>query len=370
MAPGPDAGSAQPYIIDLFAGPGGLDVGAAWLGVPVLGIELDDNACATRSAAELATVQGDVRTYGPAKFHDANVLAGGPPCQTFTVAGSGTGRKALDEVIAIVEKLADGDDVEESLSIFDDERTALVLEPIRWALAALNADAPFEAIVLEQVPQVLPVWAAFRKVLERYGYGVDHGILRTEEFGVPQTRRRAVLVARLDDEEVALPAPTHHAFRRGASRQGSPDLKPWVSMAEALERDPTFTVISNYGSGGNPRNRGRRHASEPSATITGKVMRNRLEVPGRPDNRFTHREAGRLQTFPPDYPWSGLDVAQQIGNAIPPRLAVHVLAAALNWSVDDEELDTAVRTPWKISKTGALQVERRTAGRELVTLLD
>jgi site-specific DNA-cytosine methylase len=45
--------------------------------------------------------------------------------------------------------------------------------------------------------------------------------------------------------------------------------------------------------------------------------------------RFTHAEAGQLQTFPADYPWSGADIAQQIGNAVPPRLAAAVLGAML-----------------------------------------
>lgn len=341
-------------IVDLFAGPGGLDVGAAWLGIPAEGIELDDNACATRTAAGLDTTQGDVRDFGPEDFPDATVLAGGPPCQTFTVAGTGTGRKALDDVVALVDRMANGEDAADSLSVFEDERTGLVLEPMRWILEALRQDSPYEAIVLEQVPQVLPVWAAYRKVLERFGYGVDHDIVRTEQFGVPQTRRRAVLVARLEDENVALPQPTHEIFRRGQPRQATLDREPWVSMGDALDRNMPFTVISNYGSGGDPRKRGRRHSNEPAATVTGKVTRNRLQLASNEFSRFTLAEAGRLQTFPPDYPWAGSDVGQQIGNAIPPRLAVHALASALNILVDFDSLDQAVRSPWGTSRGGGV----------------
>lgn len=368
MAPVPSSDDSHPFIVDLFAGPGGLDVGAAWLGIPTVGIEFDAHACATRVAAGLDTVQGDVRAYGPSDFPQANVLTGGPPCQTFTVAGSGTGRRALHQVIASVEKMAAGRDIGESLAVFDDERTGLVLEPLKWALQAINADSPFEAIVLEQVPQVLPVWAAYREVLERYGYGVDYGILRTEEYGVPQTRRRAVLIARLYDEDASLPLPTHQAYRKGAQRQASLDRRPWITMSDALDRDSDFVVVSNYGSGGDPRKRGERRSDEPSATVTGKVMRNRLKRGGKDIGRFTHHEAGRLQTFPPDYPWSGNDVGQQIGNAIPPRLAVHILAAALNWSFDEAELDTAVRMPWRASQDGVISTEQREEVRELVSL--
>lgn len=335
-----------PRIIDLFAGPGGLDVAATWLEIPVTGIEWDPNACATRRAAGLDTIEADVRSYGPEDFPDANVLTGGPPCQTFTVAGSGSGRQALGQVIENAEDMAShlGDGIPRCE--FEDDRTGLVLEPMRWTLLALEAGRPFQAIVLEQVPAVLPIWEAYGAILRRYGYEVAIGVLRTEEFGVPQTRRRAILIARQGDEKVSLPSPTHQPYRRGGIDQGAFELLPWVSMGRALKRTASFTVISNYGSGGDPRNRGQRRSDEPSATITGKVMRNRLVFPGGDEGRFSHNEAGRLQTFPLDYPWSGGDIGQQIGNAIPPRLAVHVIAQALNLEVDLDELDQTVDSSW------------------------
>jgi DNA (cytosine-5)-methyltransferase 1 len=335
-----------PQIVDLFAGPGGLDVGATWLGIQTTGIEWDPNACATRRAAGLDTREGDVRNYGPADFPECTVLTGGPPCQTFTVAGSGSGRQALSELIEQAEAMAEnlGDGIPKGG--FADDRTGLVLEPMRWVLLALQAGKPYEAIVLEQVPAVLPIWQAFREILERHGYRGDVDVLRTEEFGVPQTRRRAILIARFGDDEVSLPSPTHQAFRRGAPNQAVLGRLPWVSMEQALGRDTRFTVVSNYGSGGDPKNRGQRHSHEPAATVTGKVMRNRLRLAGGGESRLSHQEAGRLQTFPSDFPWSGNDVGQQIGNAIPPRLAVHVLAQALNMRIDAEELDRTVNAPW------------------------
>jgi DNA (cytosine-5)-methyltransferase 1 len=252
----------------------------------------------------------------------------------------------LDEVIRRVNQMAENPDICTHRGVFADDRTGLVLEPMRWALLALRADTPFEAIVLEQVPAVLPVWEAFRDVLVERGYGVDVDVLRTEEFGVPQTRRRAILVARLGDPDVELPAATHQSFRKGESNQSALGLRPWVSMEQALARGTSFTVVSNYGSGGDPRNRGERHSDEPSATVTGKVMRNRLRLSGGGWDRFTHHEAGRLQTFPYDFPWAGSDIGQQIGNAIPPRLAVHVLAKALKIELDLDELDETVDASW------------------------
>lgn len=351
---------AQVEMVDLFAGPGGLDVAAHWLGVSVAGIEWDEDACVTRERAGLHTKQGDVRLSKPADYPKARFLSGGPPCQTYTVAGQGTGRRALEQVLSFVDAIADGKDVTENLAQLEDERTGLVLEPLRWAL---DAGVPYEAIILEQVPAVLPVWQAYARVLEGRGYNVDCGILHTEDFGVPQTRRRAILIARRDGE-AKLPQPTHRRYRKGMARgEGDPRLRQWKTMGEALGWSEKFTVVSNYGTGGDPKDRGRRESTQPAFTVTGKVSRNRVE--GRPkgmSDRFSDYEAGKLQTFPPDYPWSGRGIAQQIGNAIPPRLAAHVLAAALGKELDVTKLDSCVKRSWKDTRDGVDGLVKETAG--------
>ncbi|MFI7296987.1 DNA cytosine methyltransferase [Streptomyces sp. NPDC050121] len=345
--------------MDLFAGPGGLDMAAEALGVGSIGVEWDAGAVATRTRAGLHTVHADVRAVKPTdlEFEGANVLAGGPPCQTFTVAGTGAGRRALDLVLKFVQRLVDRDkwsNIEADLAELKDERTGLVLQPLHWALEAIDNPtlSPYHAIVLEQVPAVLPVWEAYAKALSDE-YETDYGVLHTEEFGVPQTRRRAVLVARRRNGDanlhshhpLRLPKPTHQRYRGENSREDDEGFafvdsmpRKWVSMGEALpKRRAPFTVISNYGTGGDPKARGQRRSDQPSATVTGKVSRNRVVGPDGKDDRFSVYEAGRLQTFPAAYPWSGKDVSQQIGNAVPPRLGMHIISAALGLGCPSKE---------------------------------
>ncbi|MFG2314040.1 DNA cytosine methyltransferase [Streptomyces tendae] len=373
--------SDQPHrdryrMVDLFAGPGGLDLAAEILGVPSIGIEWDDDAVATRHAAALCTEAGDVRFFGPGdlRFADCDVLAGGPPCQTFSIAGSGTGRKALDVVTGFIRRMhawydretagrrgETWEDIQRELDKLEDERTGLVLQPLRWVLEAMlrprhggKEPRPFEVIVLEQVPAVLQVWHEYEKVLGAIGYHTWAKVFHTEQYGVPQTRRRAVLVARLNDRPARQPEPTHQQYRKGVTPSELPldgGRRPWVSMAEALremyvhvdeapKRVMPFRVVSNYGSGGDPKARGRRDSDQPSATITGKWKRNRIVSTGTAEidmGRLSNEEAGVLQTFPYRYPWRGSDPAQQIGNAVPPWFGVHVLSAALGLGTPGEK---------------------------------
>ncbi|RPK64345.1 Modification methylase BspRI [Streptomyces sp. ADI96-02] len=361
-------------IVDLFAGPGGLDIAATIMkdeGVESIGVEWDDATRATRAAAGLLTTEvKDVAALGPCdpSVVEATVLTGGPPCQSFSVAGSRKGHQALDDVLRLATRLADHEDeasfdvawkeVKTETDAMADDRTGFVLQPLRWIMEAkLKRRRPYEVVVLEQVPTVLPVWKHFVDILRRTGYAAEAHVLHTEDFGVPQTRRRAVLIAQFDPQnvhrKVRFPEATHQRYRKGAERlhpredhhEGSlfDDIKPWVSMGDALgaTRTTDFVMVSNYGSGGDPKNRGRRESGEPAPTITGKVRRNRLYRLRKDDSgeivirhedeldRLSSQEAGLLQSFPAAYPWRSTDVAQQIGNAIPPRLSLHILSMAL-----------------------------------------
>ncbi|GGW88905.1 DNA cytosine methyltransferase [Streptomyces albulus] len=140
--------------------------------------------------------------------------------------------------------------------------------------------------------------------------------------------------------------------------EGDHQRLPWLTMSDVLDRPEPFEVISNYGVGGNAKNRGRRTSAEPAFTATGKINRCKIltkDYVALP--RFTLAEAGRLQSFPADYPWAGNNIAQQIGNAMPPLLAVHVLAAALGRLQPPE--DTAIAS--------ALRLQRRSGSDHRLT---
>ncbi|MCX0244019.1 DNA cytosine methyltransferase [Streptomyces drozdowiczii] len=378
-------------IVDLFAGPGGLDIAATVMGVESIGVEWDDPTRATRDAAGLrTTTEKDVAALGPCdpQVQDANVLTGGPPCQSFSVAGNREGHKALEDVKRLAGCLVSARDrksfdtiwneVKRETDSMSDERTGFVLQPLRWIMEAkLKRKRPYDVVVLEQVPTVLPVWKHYAELLRGIGYAADAHVLQAEAFGVPQTRRRAVLIARWDPKDsgrgVYFPEPTHRPYRKAVEQQGDALFAPpkppksskdgrkkesWVSVGAALAatRPRDFVLVSNYGSGGDPKNRGRRTSEEPAATITGKFRRNRLfllkeneagekEV-GEELDRLSFEEGGLLQSFPARYPWRSTDVAQQIGNAIPPRLSLHILSAALLGGPPEKEWFTRL-AEWK-----------------------
>lgn len=221
-------------VIDGCAGPGGWDTGARLAGYTgrILGIEWDMAACRTAMAAGHQRVRADIAAFALA--HLAGKVTGlimSPPCPTFSTAGDGAGKVDLPNVLRLIADYAAGR--EPGAYVWEDARSALTAQPMRYA-AVLRP----RWIALEQVPPVLPIWQYLADRLRRLGYRVWCGVLSSEEYGVPQTRKRAILVASLDGP-VGPPAPTHQAYRAGREPQVEPDLfgdvlPPPVSMAEAL----------------------------------------------------------------------------------------------------------------------------------------
>lgn len=214
---------------DLFAGPGGWDVAARALGIPTVGFEADRAACETRRANGLATIEGDLTAVDP-RDHRGPGLIGSPPCQGFSAAGKGEARAETDRLLTLLADVRTATDVETLIadvrSWAKHEGLWLVLYPLLWALRT----AP-SWIALEQVPAVLPLWQAFAVILRRAGYTVATGNLSSETFGVPQTRRRAILVARspwltAQLGPAHLPAATHSRYNTRNPGQIEAGLPP------------------------------------------------------------------------------------------------------------------------------------------------
>jgi DNA (cytosine-5)-methyltransferase 1 len=327
-------------IVGLFAGVG-VGLGLRTLGLDEAGFDVDPDVCANRARLGLTTVRADVATW-PLEPLTGRVsgLWASPPCQDWSSAGRRAGRAG--------------------------ESGWLVDEPLRWVLELRPRWSAWE-----QVPEALPVWQAAAPALRLAGYSVWTGILCAADYGVPQVRRRAILMASLD-QPAHPPVPTHAEDPKPTLF--GPALRPWVTMADALgwgfddtpgrtvcgNREPRWTSPDRDGTHGRialrcDRGRGmsERHGDRPALTFTAKsggqwVFQRpattvcadpRLAAPGHRDRaggepqfgdesvRLTVEEAAVLQGFPPGVELVGSKTARfrVVGNAVPPSLAAAIV---------------------------------------------
>lgn len=348
--------------LDLFAGTG-WGVACRWLNIREFGVDNAPSVIATRALHGMRTIYHDIWDM----LFDAyrlqyDILIASPPCQTFSVAGHGAGRRALNDVLAALERgVYNSAEALYALARIMDDRTALVLTPLAFVMRDLPT-----YVVFEQVTPVLPVWEAMAVIMRREGYSVWTGILNSEQYGVAQTRRRAVLIARRDGKVARPPMPTHSKFYQHDPARLDDWLLPWVSMADALgwgstsRPSPTVTgggtsrggaepfgssarealyrdrlrgnwiQRGNYSAGAGSRSE--RTLDQPSLTITSKVFR-WSDRPGDITDgiRPTIQEAAILQSYPEDFEFAGGkgEQYQQIGNAVPPLMAGAILSSLL-----------------------------------------
>ncbi len=317
--------------IDLFAGAGGLSLGLKNAGWEVAAaIEFDKYAAATHheNFPGTRTMRTDVRDVDWAAFKGIDLVAGGPPCQPFSVSGKQLGDKDLRDMVPEFIRI---------VSIVRPQ--AFVLENVKGLASTKFSDYLRTAM----------------KGFEKLGYTVHHAVLNSADFGVPQFRERLFVVGMLDGA-FKFPKPTHGPQRKF----------PWVTVTDALvgvphdepngakvaycknpvlRKSPFAGMLLNGK--GRPLN-----MAMPSLTIPASAGGNRthlidhdgellryhaqLTTGGKPRQgvvkgarRLTLRECARLQGFPDTFRFLGPKSRQfsQVGNAVPPLLAEVVTRA-------------------------------------------
>lgn len=153
-------------IVEGFGGPGGWAVALKRRGEQHVGMETDRDACATRAAAGHPTIRCDVTTYPTAPFRGRITgKVDSPVCTPYSQAGKGLGKADQPLVAQAIDDLAHGRDTRTALRAeCADPLSILAAEPMRW-----HHDLRPEWIVMEQVPDVLPLWRQYVEVLTRWG---------------------------------------------------------------------------------------------------------------------------------------------------------------------------------------------------------
>lgn len=179
----------KPRVIDLFAGVGGLSLGFEKKGFDVVLANEYDASIATSYIANhknTKMIVGDITsldledTFGKLAG-TIDVVIGGPPCQGFSQKGQ---RKTIH-----------------------DERNFL----FKYYVSVVELVKP-KYFVMENVPNLLTAEGGYfrheiEELFNKLGYSLEYGVLNASDYGVPQNRRRAVIIGKLDGDAPKLPTP-------------------------------------------------------------------------------------------------------------------------------------------------------------------
>lgn len=334
-------------VIDLFSGAGGMTLGFTderFCGGFECVLSVDNDAAAMRThehAYAAPAVVGNIEDWLQTNpdIPSADIVIGGPPCQGFSLLNknrTGDGRRAL-------------------------------WEPYMDVVEQCGANM----FVMENVPELLRS-TEFLDIQSRatsMGFDMIFEVVNTADYGVAQTRKRLIIIGWKKDltETPELPVKTHSK---------NPDdrfLPPWRTVKDVIAdlpepegiqirdcapplnlhfgRTPTEKSLARYKAvppGGNrfdlQRNApditpacwirktsggtdlfGRLWWDRPSVTIRTEFFKPEKGRYLHPEKHrpITHREAARIMGFPDDFPFQGtkIEIARQIGNAVPPLLA-------------------------------------------------
>ncbi len=320
--------------IDLFSGCGGLSLGLKKAGFHVLAaVELDKLAAETyaQNLKKTLVLRSDIRRITPSammkkcglKRGELDLLAGCPPCQGFSTLRTLNGHADIDEPM-----------------------NDLVFQFRRFVRGLLP-----KTIMMENVPGLAKDdrLKSFCRSLRALGYSVKFDVMDAADFGVPQRRRRMILIgSRLGDVAFAPKRKTAATVRDAIGSLPAPGTDDDVLHVRGPKRAARVEALIRKipRNGGSRTSLGAKHQlrchrksdgfrdiygrmawDKPAPTITGGCIN-----PSK--GRFLHpvahraitlREASLLQNFPRRYRFplsqGTYAVAQMIGNAFPPAFA-------------------------------------------------
>lgn len=329
--------SRKPRGIDLFCGAGGMSLGFIRAGFDMIFAVDNDPAAVETHCKNLGphAYTADVYELTKSSIEDQihqsldnlDVVVGGPPCQGFSVQ-----RRGSDE----------------------DVRNHLVLEYLRLVLEIKPKFFVMENVAGLESPRGRPFLKELYEKCGSNGYTLHRAKLTAAHFGVPQLRQRVVIVGERREVFPLFSFPEgshktpeswttvrsaiadlmskteHDLANHRADRLSPVNLERIRAITEGQGRDSLPEHLQLDCHRNNPTHRhldvyGRMAWDAPSPTITARFdsfSRGRFGHPEL-DRTITLREGARLQSFPDDFVFHGskVQVAKQIGNAVPPLMA-------------------------------------------------
>jgi DNA (cytosine-5)-methyltransferase 1 len=330
--------------VDFFCGAGGMSCGFSKEGVFILGgIDIEaqfrETYLANHEGAKF--INRDIIRYQPnelqeelglKKFDDNLIFIGCSPCQYWSKISTIRHRSSYSGNL-----------------IYDFQRFIKYFRP--------------GFVVVENVPGIINkknnhVFLEFLDFLLFHGYKYEHRIIRTDEYGVPQRRKRFVLIGSRINDEIIFPESEenqHLTVRRFIGEDngfpkledGNKDEADFMNFTSKLSPHNKRRLQVTPNDGGtrmawkdNPKLQipayegkndsfrsvyGRMYWDRPAPTITTRFIAiscGRFAHPEE-DRGLSLKEGATLQTFPKDYKFKGsmVSIAKQIGNAVPPELA-------------------------------------------------
>lgn len=360
---------SDPAYFSLFSGAGGLDLGlerAGWR--CTYASDIDESAVATIEAnrgfqigrgrkafADAFVEQVDIRAVKPKELlakagvtrGSVPLLAGGPPCQSWSSAGHQHGfNDPRGRLFDDFTRLADGLGVR-----------WLLLENVRGLLTARGPDGqPGSAL------------AHVRGLLLKAGFQTAVSLVNAADYGVPQRRVRLFMVGFRSGDAPPFPLPTHTKVPNAQEMR----RRPWITLGEALSVLPPLTgdevqrptakmavELKGVKPGSGVKSPGKSEVTRPGGhwgykqgafvadlaqsarTVTANAQQDWIRDPKLGLRRLCPRECAAIQGFPQAWIFQGTRSTQYrlVGNAVPPPLS-QALGEALHRHIRVEGHDT------------------------------